>query len=173
MLRLIRGMGLVAGFAAASLDIFVDVQIMKIQLAIAEIGESLGFFVQSDVFVMTLEAGGIVFGFVGHIEFFGEVLAKNPIVLASMRAVAGVTITLLNRPVLMVRFGKRRPHFLVTREAKLGLGNRKQARIFRGMDIVALRASTLRNRLMWYAVRRQITVTTKAKPRLLSSQQVL
>ena len=102
---------------------------------------------------MALKTDCIIFGFIRHIEFFGEVVAENAEEGAAVRIMTGVTIAVFDRPMLMLLCRHILRHLFVAGEAEFHLWSREHKGIIRGVNIMTCAAVALLDRavLVFYA----------------------
>lgn len=127
MFVLIGCVNLVAGTAATPFGIFVDVEEVQVTVAIAEICQLRGLGVKGYCFVVALEAEGVVFGLVRHVELPGEVLLQDATVITPVRVVTGVAVPLFDRTMQELLFGHILPHFGVAGKTQISARLHKQA----------------------------------------------
>lgn len=138
VLRLNRSMFGVAGLATPPLDLLVHMQVMQILLFVAEVSQSGGFGVESDITVVATKAQGVVFLRVRHIELRGEVLAEDTEVGAAVRIMTRVAVAVLNRSVFDLIVSQVLGHFAMARQAEFCLWPKKEGGTLRSVYIVAL-----------------------------------
>ena len=92
------GMWIVTGLAASALGT-VDMQIMKVVIAVTKVGQARSPLITGDVFVMTLKTEGVLFPFVGRVEFRRKVFVEEPGVERAVGFMTRLAVSILHRPV--------------------------------------------------------------------------
>ncbi len=143
-----------AGPAGSSLDRLIDVDVMKVLIAIAETRHCKSGRLLGKVLFVAHETEAVIIGIIAGIKSFRERLPQNPEIGGSMGVVAAGTVVVRYWPVKFRSFGQIGLHVghsagrfdilpVMAAQAEFGRSHDQQSGLVRKMRIVACQASGL------------------------------
>lgn len=113
---LIRGMNGMTRLATPALPLPVNVQIMQVAVAVAEVGQRRRKFIERDILVVAFEAESVFVGTVGRVKLSREIQLEDLRIFGAVGCVTGDAIPFPNRTVGAFAFGNFFAQALVTTE---------------------------------------------------------